>query len=95
MLTANLGSALPSLSSIHQLISSQKGLSEGEFQFNELVSHLKKFNAPYCVNIHLDDTRIIHRVECDLLTDRFVVFCHPINEDGLPLCGTFRLETSV
>ena len=44
------------------------------------------------VNIHLDDTRLINRVEYDPITDRFGGFCLPL-KDGLPLCDAFQFQT--
>ena len=92
LLLANLGSALPSMASIQRMVANRKKIKEGEFQFDELSDHLKDFNSPRFVNIHLDDTRIIHRVEYDQVTDRFVGFCLPV-KDGLPLCDAFICHT--
>ena len=65
---------------------------EGEFYFDELCQHLKKWNAPPFVHIHLDDTRIINKVEYDPVTDRFIGFTLPI-QNGLPICDAFVLST--
>ena len=73
------------------MISKKKKVIEGEFLFDELLEHLKRFKAPHFVNIHLDDTRIINKIEYDQLTDRFVGFCLPLKE-GLPL-NAFCLKT--
>ena len=85
LLLENLGSALPSMTSIQRMVANRKKIKEGESQFDELSDHLKDFNSPQFVNIHLDDMRIIHHVEYDQVTDRFVGFCLPA-KDGLPLC---------
>ena len=53
------------------IIKSQK-IKEGDYQFDELSEHLKDFKAPPFINIPLDDTRLINRVEYDPITDRFV-----------------------
>ena len=92
LLLTNLGSALPSLSCIQRSVSSHKKIKEGDYQFDELSEHLKDFKAPPFINIHLDDTRLINRVEYDPITDRFVGFCLPI-KDGLPLCDAFQFQT--
>ena len=68
-------------------------MHEGEFDFDELVKHLKKFDAPMVVNIHLDDTHIIHRVEYDSTTDTFVGFCLPLSDTKLPIRDTFCMHT--
>ena len=41
----------------------KKKLKEGDFHFDEFVEHLN--NSPLVVNVHLDDTRIIHRIDYD------------------------------
>ncbi|MEO0687519.1 MAG: hypothetical protein AAFY76_21335, partial [Cyanobacteria bacterium J06649_11] len=45
------------------------------------------------VNVHLDDTRIVNKVEYDLSTDRFVGFVLPLNDDGTPVTESFQLQT--
>ena len=92
MLQANLGSALPSISTLQRNISNTKKIKEGEFRFDELIDHLKNWNAPLGVHIHLDDTRILKRVEYDPATGRFVGFCLPI-KDGFPVVDAFVLQT--
>ena len=93
-LVANLGSSLPSVSTVQRLVSKEKKLCEGEFDFDELVKHLKRFNAPFIVNVHLDDTRIIHRIEYDSKSDTFVGFCMPLDKESkLPIRDTFCLHT--
>ena len=93
MLLENLKFALPSVPTVQRIISKEKKLHEGEFHFDELVQHLTKFNSPMIVNIHLDDTRIIHRVDYNSETDTFVGLCLPLSEKMLPICNTFRLDT--
>ena len=63
LLLTNLVSALPSMTSIQRMVANRKKIKAGEFQYDELSDHLKDFNSPRFVNIHLDNTRIIHRVE--------------------------------
>ena len=60
-------------------------LSEGQFQFDDLVGYLKKFDAPLVIAISEDATRVISRVEYDSETNRLVGFVLPCNSDGLPL----------
>ena len=82
-LQSNLGEALPSLSTISRMISDKVRMREGQFLFDELKIHLDLWNAPPFVHIHLDDTRVLNRVEYDLTTDRYVGLVLPI-KDGLP-----------
>ena len=49
-LLANLGSALPSITTIQRLVTSCKQIREGEFQFDELSGHWKGFDSPRFVN---------------------------------------------
>ena len=94
LIQKNMESALPSLRTIQRIIHSQyHHLSEGQFQFDELVRHLTKYNAPFVVAISEDATRIIARVEYNKETDRMVGFVLPCNEDGLPLIDSY-LATS-
>ena len=92
MLQANFGSALPSVATIHRIVASQNRIVEGDFRFEALIEHLKQWNAPMGVQIQLDDTRILKRIEYDLVLDRFVGFCLPI-KDGLPDANTFVFRT--
>ena len=92
LIQANLGNALPHVSTPRRLIYSNRKITEGEFYFDELKVHLLKFNAPLYVNIQLDDTRIINKVEYDPVTNRFVGFCLPV-KDGLPVADAFVLDT--
>ena len=88
LLLANLGCALPSITSIQRVITCTKKICEGEFQFDQLLHHLKSFHSPHFVNIHLHDTRIIHCIKYDPVTDRFIGFCLSWN-DGIPMCDAF------
>ena len=92
LLLANLGSALPSRTSIQRTVASRKKIREDEFGFDELSDHLKDFDSPRFVNIHLNDTRIIHRIVYEQIIDRFVGFCLPLKE-RLPLCDAFVFQT--
>ena len=51
---------------VQRIIQSQyHHLSEGQFQFDDLVVCLKKYSAPFVVAISEDATRIIARSEYD------------------------------
>ncbi len=92
MLQANLGCGLPHISTAQRSIRSQRKVIEGDFYFQELKDHLEKWQAPPFVNIQLDDTRIINKIEYDPTTDRFVGFCLPL-KNGLPIADAFQLQT--
>ena len=72
MLVTNLGCGLPSVSSVQQMIAKKKKITEREFLFDDLLRHLEEFDAPLAINIHLDDTRIVHKVEYDQVNDLLV-----------------------
>jgi hypothetical protein len=72
LLQVNLGNALLSVTTVLCDLATKKKVKEGDFLFDELVTHLKEWKAPMYVHIHLDDTRIINRVEYDVATGRFV-----------------------
>ena len=82
LLANNLGSALPCLRTVLREISLKKRVNEGEFQCDELKQNLSEWNSPPFVHIQLDDTRIIHKIEYDQLTNLFVGFCLPLQNDS-------------
>ena len=92
MLQANFGNGLPHISTARKVISNQIKIVEGKFYFEELRLHLEKWDAPMFINVHLDDTRIVNKVEYDEATNRFVGFVMPL-KDGIPVTDTFLLES--
>ena len=79
----NLPEAIPSTSLIRDKIHSQYShISEGEFMFDELVTHLQRFKCPMVVSLSEDATRIISRVEYDPQTNQCVGFVLPANNEG-------------
>ena len=92
MLRCNLGNSLPHVSVAQRILAKGKKIKEGQFFFDELKQHLEKWNAPPFVHLHLDDTRIIDKVEYDPVTDRLVGFCLPV-QNGLPKCESFVFTT--
>ena len=62
-LQQNLSQALPSLPTIRRIVHSQyKTMNEGDFQFDDLVTHITQHKAPSIITIGEDATRIICRV---------------------------------
>ena len=56
--------ALPSLETVQNVVHNQYSkVDDGIFRFNELVVHLKKYDAPFLVAIAEDATRIVQIVE--------------------------------
>ena len=90
----NMTTALPCLRTVQRNLHSEyHPLSEGNFQFEELLNHLKKHNTSLVIAISEDATRLISRVEYDSATNRLVGFVLPCNSEGLPLADSF-LATS-
>ena len=89
LLHTNLGTALPSISTVQRLVTTKK-IKEGVFYFNELKDHLQEWSAPLCVNIHIDDTRVKNLVEYDSVSDQYIGFC--LN-GTVPPPDQFRFET--
>ena len=88
----NLGSALPSTPTVTRSISKKPKLKEGEFDFASVKDHLDTWKAPLCVHVHIDDTRVLSRIEYDPVTDRYVGFCLPLL-NGLPKSDTFIIDS--
>ena len=93
-LLANMGAGLPSLSTVLRLINETPRIKEGEFLFDELANHLEKWNSPKYIHVHMDDTRVLNKVEYDPVTDRFVGFVLPLR-NGLPDEDAFILTSFV
>ena len=64
-------------------------LIEGEFSFDQLVSHLEAYSTSRVVSISEDATRVISRVEYDQTKDKLVGFFLSLDKDSLPLSGSF------
>ena len=91
-LLANVGLALPSLSTILRMINKIPRIREGQFLFDELEDHLNKWKAPKHIHVHMDDTRVLNKIEYDPVTDRFVGLVLPL-KNGLPEQNAFILST--
>ena len=90
----NLPQALPSLRTVQRIIHSEYNtISEGEFRFDELATHISQNKAPNAVTIGEDATRLISRVEWDAETNRCCGFVLPVNEMELPVVDSFLALT--
>ena len=90
----NLPRALPSLQTVQRIITAEYSpFQEGTFRFDELLEHLKCFNASKVVSLGEDSTRVASRVQYDSETNKLVGFVLPCNDTGLPICDSF-LATS-
>ena len=89
-LQQNMPEALPCTRTIQSAIHSEyKGIDEGTFRFDELKAHIERYKAPALISISEDATRITGRVEYDSTTDRCVGFVLPLDDNGLPIVGSF------
>ena len=87
----NLPQALPCLRTVQHIVHSEyKAIAEGDFQFDNLLQHIKQYQAPMVVAVGEDATRVIARVEYDYETGCCVGFVLPVNKNGLPLVDSFR-----
>ena len=91
----NLPRALASLRSVQRILHSEyKAISEGDFRYDELDTHiLLQYQTPNVVSIGEDATRLISRVEWDPESNRCCGFVLPINEKGLPEVDSFLALT--
>lgn len=90
----NLPHALPSLRNVQRILHSEyKTINEGEFQFDELATHLSQHKAPNVVTVGEDATHLISRVEWDAETNRCSGFVLPLNKEGLPEVDSFLALT--
>ena len=90
LIQQNMPEALPCVRTVQSAIHSEyETMHEGVFRFDELRRHLDQYNAPLCISIAEDATRVIGRVDYDRETDRCVGFVLPSNENGLPIVDSF------
>ena len=91
LLHKNMPEALSSLSTVKREAAKRyTPLIEGEFSFDQLVTHLEAYSASRVVSISEDATRVISRVEYDQTKDKLVGFVLPLDKDLLPLSGSFQ-----
>ena len=83
---------MPSVSTLQNDTRKDAKIKGGDFRFDELQEHLKKWDASGYVHVHLDDTNVLKKVEYDQTNDRFVGFCLPLYEEGLPCADAFVLD---
>jgi len=87
---SNMPEALPSLRTVQRSVSSEyKSFTEGSFNFDDLLSHIKNHKASKAISIGEDATHVISRVDYDCKTDRCVGFVLPLDSNGLPIVDSF------
>jgi len=91
----NINGALPSLRTVQRAVYSKyQTIDEGSFRFDELLMYLEKHNAPHCISIGEDGTRLISRIDYDGETDRCVGFVLPSNSTtGLPDVNAYKADS--
>ena len=90
---SNFGNALPSIATVNRSVSVKAPIKEGEFYFQDVKDHLVKWKCPLFIHVHVDDTRVLSQIEYDPLTGRFVGFCLPLLNVGIPNGESFILNT--
>jgi len=89
-ISSNLCRAIPCLRTVQRSLAAEYNtFQEGEFRFNKLVQHIKRFNACNAVSLGEDATRVISRIQYDSDSDRLVGFILPCDNKGLPICDAF------
>lgn len=84
---------IPSISTISREINSNHCLlREGEFRFKELNDFLMQRNLPKVVWFSEDATGMTGRVEYSIHENCNVGFVLPLNDDGLPKVGYFKVN---
>ena len=69
----NMPDAIPSLRTLQRIVHNEYvPVREGEFRFDNLLTHLTAYKAPMAINIGEDATQVIARVEYEQETDRLV-----------------------
>lgn len=90
LIQQNMPEALPCTRTVQSAIHSEyETIHEGVFRFDELRRHLDQYDAPHCVSIGEDATRVVGRVDYDGETDRYLGFVLPLHENGLPKIDSF------
>ena len=90
----NMPRALPSLWTVQRIIAAEYSpFKEDTFRFDELLEHIKCFDASKIVSLGEDSTHVVSGVHYDSETNKLVGFVLPCNNDGLQICDPF-LATS-
>lgn len=89
----NLPGSLPSPSTLSTLFDEKREqLVEGEFRFDSMASELQPMNIKYAFASE-DCTGIIQKVSYDRLSNSFVGFCPPLQNNGCPRLFSFKIES--
>lgn len=84
---------IPSVSTISREINANHcSLREGEFRFKEPSDFLTHRNLPKVVWLSEDATGITGRVEYSIHENCNIDFVLPLNDDGLPKVGYFKVN---
>ena len=88
----NMPATLPSLRTVQRSVRKEYlVIKDGEFRFDGLLKHLKRYGCPNIVSIGEDATRLISRVDYDNNNDELVGFVLPVNsQSGLPILDSFK-----
>lgn len=92
---ANTMYSVPSLRSTDRYIKKVKSNAiEGKVRADELYHYLSNQNLPLVVTLSEDATRINGRVQYDVTSNQIVGFSLPLNENGMPIPGSYPALTA-
>ncbi|KAE8749159.1 hypothetical protein FOCC_FOCC004066 [Frankliniella occidentalis] len=87
ILSENLG--FPSLPTVRNNLLPTEPIKEGHFRALALRNFLDQRNLPLTVWLSEDGTRVNGRIQYDSKSNQIKGFVLPLNEDGLPITGSF------
>jgi len=79
----------PSVSTIRRMIYKQNSITEGVFRIKQLKTFLEQRNLPLKVHLSEDVTVVAQRVQYHPGSNQIVGFSLPLDENGLPVVGSF------
>lgn len=89
-LQMNLPKSLPSQRTVARLLAEKEKMVEGEFRFERIKHDMLEKGEPLYVVVGEDDSKVSERVRYDSSRDEIVGIELPLNEDGVPIPGSFK-----
>lgn len=90
---ANFPNSIPSLRSTQDRLKTCEGMKEGVFEFDRIAEKMEQRNEPKFVVVAEDDTKIVERLRYDSKHDELVGLMLPIDENGIPIPGSFKFRS--
>lgn len=89
----NLPGSLPSLRTVRRKLAEKEMIEEATFRFEEIAARIKQRGECPFVCLSEDDTKLEERLRYDFMNDTIVGLQLPLNNDGIPVKGTFKFTT--